>query len=223
MLEYVYPVRPGRNEELRYSLRSLKNAPAGRVWVAGSKPPWVTNVEFIPGNAHNDGQKNMLYNILAVLRHPDCGENVIIMNDDFYILKQVSAIPIQFRKTLRQHIDGLRRVSWWSHSLRATHSVLLNEGHELPISWELHQPFPADRDKMITAVQDCLLHSPTLQFRSIYGNRYLKPIMSNTDGKFSSKNQDWDRTFVSSHDFMFPLMKSKLEKLFPEKSIYEND
>jgi hypothetical protein len=48
--DVVYVVRPGnRNEELRYSLRSIAaHLPHRRVWLAGFCPSWVRNISFIP-------------------------------------------------------------------------------------------------------------------------------------------------------------------------------
>ena len=46
---YLIKVDPENDsEELRYSLRSLKNIPHQKVILVGEKPEWVTNVEFIP-------------------------------------------------------------------------------------------------------------------------------------------------------------------------------
>ena len=55
-MDAVYYVRPGdRNDELRYSLRSLANLPHDRVWIVGHTPPWVTGIESIQGNTVGGG------------------------------------------------------------------------------------------------------------------------------------------------------------------------
>jgi hypothetical protein len=52
-MDYVYVVKETPTSgtatlELRYSLRSLRNFPRGRVFIAGFKPSWVKNVTHIP-------------------------------------------------------------------------------------------------------------------------------------------------------------------------------
>lgn len=46
-MDILYLCRPGENLELRYSLRSLRNVPHGRVWIFGDCPDWVTNVNLV--------------------------------------------------------------------------------------------------------------------------------------------------------------------------------
>ena len=69
--DIVYVVRPGeRNEELRYSLRSLSNLPHGRVWIAGYMPKWVTGVEHIPSPAKPGSHVHAKANLRAACQHP---------------------------------------------------------------------------------------------------------------------------------------------------------
>lgn len=93
-MDVVYYVRPGeRNEELRYSLRSLQNMPHERVWLVGHKPAWVTGVEHIPNRSNGSSpQHNATSHLLAACDAVPA-ERFVVFNDDFYVMEPIEHIP----------------------------------------------------------------------------------------------------------------------------------
>src|SRR5690606_11872914 len=150
MSAYVYLVRPGdQNDELRYSLRSLEaNLPPGDVVIVGYCPTWVTGVLHIRGNRFGTHKQRNVYDNVLTAAHCDVlPDQVVWMNDDFITL--APAVPaMAHRCTLAEHIDGLTTRSWWWRSLKATDAWLRHQGHDDPLSFELHRPLPGDRHLM---------------------------------------------------------------------------
>ena len=92
--DVVYLCRSGENEELRYSLRSLKNVPHGQVWIFGGAPSWISDrVNFVgvPQTDFNfrDAWKtkfeNTRRNLYTATQQPEVSEHFLLMNDDFYV------------------------------------------------------------------------------------------------------------------------------------------
>ena len=226
--DIIYPVRPGdRNDELRYSLRALEaNYPNhGDVWIVGHKPEWVTSVNYIPGNTADHPQANLWANLQAACQHPDISDNIVIFNDDFYITEPVAKIPTLYRSTLTEHLN-LPRVKrgeqWWRDSLRATLAVLQTLGHNDPISYELHTPFPCSKRRMadtLNRFQNVTPDSPP-QWRSLYGNTHNIAGAQHKDGK-AYRPGPLKPPFHSTDDRSFRHYRSQLQDMFPQPSRYE--
>lgn len=183
-MDVLYYVRNGPNEELRYSLRSLVNFPHRRVFVVGARQPWFSDkITFIPGNRKTTGQANGIDNMLRGLTHPDISEQVAIFNDDFFITAPVDPAAMFTRCTLAEHIGSLSSRGWWYQSLVKTAGILADEGHDDPLSYELHRPFPCDRDRMVKVLEDCVDDPRPPQWRTLYGNRYAIEAPRDDDGK----------------------------------------
>lgn len=177
--DIVYPVRPGeKNEELRYSLRCLQaNYPHhGQVWIVGHKPSWLINVQHIKGNLHKTGEANVYHNILTAMQNTDIADDVIIMNDDFFITTPMAEIPVCYRGLLKAHLklNSVARQpnNKWATSLRTTLIVLQALGFESPTSYELHVPLPVKRQAMADTLARFTVITPDVppQWRSLYGN-----------------------------------------------------
>src|SRR5688572_13246658 len=94
--DIVYVCRPGDdNEELRYSLRSLRNLPHGRVFVAGYCPVWVSSeVERIPVPRMSDKHTHALASLVAAMNDERVSDPFVMFNDDFYIMRPMDRVPI---------------------------------------------------------------------------------------------------------------------------------
>jgi hypothetical protein len=93
--DIVYVVRQGeQNVPLRYSLRSLGNLPHRRVIVAGSCPSWVKNVTRVPVHRGSGKFDNIERNLRAALDLPDLADEVVYMNDDFFIMEPIDRVPL---------------------------------------------------------------------------------------------------------------------------------
>lgn len=227
LLDIIYPVRPGDdNEELRYSLRSLRNFPHNQVWIVGHKPPWVTNTRYIPGNRQRHRRANLWHNILAACQHPDVSDEVVIFNDDFFITQPIDHAPILSRGTLDDHIN-LKRVQrgapWWRDSLITTRAVLQTLGHLNPISYELHTPFPANKHLMAETLerfQHITPHNPP-QWRSLYGNLHITTSRRAGEDAKAYCRGPLRTPFHSTEDASFRYFRDDLNTLFPTPSRYE--
>lgn len=230
MPDIVYPVRPGdMNEELRYSLRSLRNLPdVGTVWVIGYQPSWVTGVEFIDGgNASTNSHANVYHNILRAMQHDAVAEDVVIFNDDFFVTEPITEIPVGRRGTLAEHLN-LPRLrtsvkSWWRESLATTQICLHALEIDVPDSYELHIPFPAKKSLMRETLERFATVTPDNppQWRSLYGN--LHPA-SNVQLMRDSKafaGGALQKPFHSTTDVSWKHFRPKISALFPTASAYE--
>jgi hypothetical protein len=226
--DIIYPVRRGDcNEKLRYSLRSIAaNFPHANVWVVGHRPHWLTNCGFIPGNHFGTDQANVYNNIRLAVEHPDVRKRVVIFNDDFFVTRPVTHMPVYMRSPLYAHIE-LPRVqrqhgSWWHLSLLATQNALQARGIEHPYSYELHMPMPARKYELAAALREFQYVQPENppQWRSVYGNLWQVPAERIADVKVF-KGGKLKAPFHSTDEHCFPAYLDQLHALFPRPSRYE--
>lgn len=171
-MDVVYVCRAGdRNEELRYSLRSIaRHLAHDRVWIAGYRPSWVQNVEHIPVEQTGTKWQNSTANLRAACEHPDVPDTFILMNDDFYLLADMDEVPVQNRGQVddvaaaNSHDDGA-----YVRGMRQTATRLREHGITDPLSFELHVPMPVDKDVMLRAI-DMGRDVQVWHKRTAYGN-----------------------------------------------------
>lgn len=227
LLDVVYPVRPGdSNEELRYALRTLEaNFPHAKVWIAGYKPAWVTNVEYLPGNDRSSPRANLYWNILNVCRIPELSDDIVLMNDDFLLTAPVMDIPILYRGLLRDHI-AMPRVQrghdWWRESLQTTLTCLQAHGIREPLSYELHTPFVVNRHLMAETLELFQHVTPgnPPQWRTLYGNLHNIGGTQSVDGK-AYRPGPVAVPFHSTDDSSWRYFAPHFRKTFPTACRYE--
>jgi hypothetical protein len=139
----VYTVRPGEsNEELRYSLRSLKNTPwVSDVYIVGHKPAWLTNVNHIDMPARGNKYETTTVNLIEAL--PELPEHVTLWNDDMFATKRINRLPNYHRGTVDEVIAEFTARGIHSRyvaGMRETKQALQRIGHDNPLSYELHIP-----------------------------------------------------------------------------------
>lgn len=155
--DIVYVVKEQEyNEELRYSLRSLANLPHRRVWLAGYCPRWTANVGCIrvrKVRGHTKYQSSTA-NLRAALEHPDVAEELLLFNDDFFILKPVTGMPLFHRGPVDdvERYYAARANGLYLRGLRQTRNLLAELGIERPNSYELHVPLPIVKSRMLDAL-----------------------------------------------------------------------
>jgi hypothetical protein len=153
-LDVAYPVRPGdRNEELRYSLRSITaNLPHLDVTLAGHVPPWVDGTATVGIRiAQTDHAKtlNALRNLHAILDCAFLTDEIVLMNDDFYVVDPVTDIPLITPGPLAWQID--KRAARSERYRRAqidTITILEQLGRPNPWSFEGHRPIIVNRHEL---------------------------------------------------------------------------
>lgn len=224
-LDIVYFVKDGtRNEELRYSLRSVDaNMPHKRVWIFGGCPTNIVpdvriRVEQI-GHSKWDKVRNMYK---MVCENKEITDDFIMFNDDFFIMQPTDFIKPLYRCSLKEHIDILEsnRPTEYSRLLRA---VLEHIGGDLK-SYELHVPFIFNKKKLYNQlITFTNLHCA----RTVYGNIYNVGGEQMSDIKIFSVDPKFDyrnKQFLSTDDPIVNINNDVwrwLQKQFPRKSRFE--
>lgn len=221
--DVVYVVRPGEvNPELRYSLRSLVNVPHGTVWMAGHRPHWVSRtVRHIRVAPRHPKAQSSNANLRAACDHPEVGEDFLLFNDDFFVVKPVKGVPALHCGTVGEHMGqmggGYRRAA------EGTRDLLVSWGHPDPLSYELHLPMPLLKPAMAELLEWakgtwCLHH------RTLYGN------VVGIGGRRTEDVKVYDRDqvlfppgpFVSTDDRSWQgRVGAWVRSLFPDPSPYE--
>jgi hypothetical protein len=228
-MDFVYICRDGDNEELRYSIRSVINSfPEARVWVVGGKPKWYVG-NYIEVDQSSLKYINAINNLNSLCDSKEISDDFILMNDDFFILKQIDKIEYLHGGLLSNKIDRFKQLSRGSAYIKKlveTEKTLEQCGIQDPLDYELHVPMVMNKEKLkaiIEANQNCL-------WRSLYGNIFkvagketvdVKIYHSNANKSISYKITN-DSIYVSTDDITFnELWSTTLKRSFPHKSIYE--
>ena len=158
----------------------------------------------------------------------EISDSFILMNDDFFILKNVSSIKNFHGGFLQDKIDKYIKISGHTAYIRrliSTSNKLSLIGIRNPLDYELHLPMIMEKDKLRVILDKY----PSYLWRSIYGNIYKVEgdiaedvkIYSNNRYNGRSKSITDDSVFISTEDKSFDMIKDKLFSLFPKPSSYE--
>lgn len=228
MMDVVYVVRPGDdNEELRYSLRSIAaHLPHGRVWIAGHRPAWVSDqVGYIEVSQHSSRFRNSTANLRAACEHPDVSEEFVYFNDDFFVIEDVTDVPVLHRGPLADVIAGTRS-SLYRRGAQATQLMMQRRGlaeDEPLLSYEVHAPMVVAKQLMLQAL-DAGAGLPVLHKRTLYGNLHHIGGQQVVDVKVNALDEGLpDGPFVSTSDASFEAgqVGDTIRALFPEPCRYE--
>lgn len=214
MRDIVYVVGPGEsNEELRYSLRSLASLPHGRVFLVGSPPSWTAGVTKVAVAQQRNKWLSSTLNLSVACSLDEVSDDFIYMNDDMFIMKPVSEIPVYHRGSLDQVIaaerESLRaspRRSRYVNGAERTRALLVQQGLDASalVSYEVHTPMPVSRREMGQAI---LLgqHLEVLHKRTLYGNLAHAGGILTADVKVTRQQPEWspEWTFISTDDTAF--------------------
>lgn len=174
-MDAVYVVRPGdRNEELRYSVRSLlANLPFGQLVIAGYTPSWCEpdvrlDVPQVPGAK----QSNARANLEAAVASPAVSDPFLYLNDDMFVMAPVGdEMPMYHRGTVDEMIDEYRklRTSGYMVALRQTRELLAMLGFDPALCYELHLPMVVRKTELARALE-LGVGIPGVHWRTVYGN-----------------------------------------------------
>ncbi len=249
--DVVIPVRPGeRNEDLRFSLRSLDKFGFNirKVWLVGYRPSWVRNVEILPTSQHLDKWLNTRKNIESACRCKEITDDFILMNDDFILTQRTSDW---------RHFNGYHRGTLfekecfysrfpdgnvWREGFHFNRQILIlagyGKGEFEPLNYEVHFPVVLNREKRLTLFDRPEFRKyknesdPLLFQRSIYFNLYPHEFQRQiSDGKIFTdvKNFDYFRQHevISVADNVIgdrdkaPILHQWLDENLSEKSCFE--
>lgn len=227
-MDVVYICRPGDdNEELRYSLRSLKNIPHERVFIFGDAPVWVRGVEVVKVPPHKQKHDTGIANIAAACNHPEVSDPFLLMNDDFYIMAPMERVPHMNMGPLPRVISEHRKGSSYTNAMQATYDRLLTLVDD-PIglvSYEVHMPMEIDKLDMLLALS---LGEGIygVQWRSLYGN--LSGLLSTEVKDVKVYRGDTRRTYpewpllsTSDRTFKYHPVGRYIRESFKEPGPYE--
>ena len=212
-------------EELRYSLRSLKNLPHGKVWFVGGQPKGLRPDRSLKHEQSGETKwDHIRSSMLRVIKEPDLSETFYLFNDDFFIMKPVRGEFINFAEnTLTWRIDELREVyPWLNHYGRS----LVKAREELKtlgcpeINFEVHIPMLFEKSIVAQSILKC--SSP--QMRSVYGNVNKIPYRDRKDVKiYDLETVPEDADFISTNDETFRSGKvgEYIRSRFPHPCKYE--
>lgn len=222
MTDVVYYVRNGkRNEELRYSLRSLANLPHERVYIVGYTPPWVAGVTSIPGNlVHTGPQYTAVDNLLRACDAVDA-ERFVIFNDDFYVTEPIEAVPSWHAGPLAQKAATTH--SGYGYAIKEALRQLNEMGHADPVAWTLHIPVLVVRKALATVLGGLIPRGRVLpEWRTMYGNLTSQSGEQHADVKVRRRSESVPQgPLLSSLDGAFYRVLPTLRSLFPEPCAYE--
>lgn len=205
MNDIVYILRQGKNEELRYSLRSVcKNFPYKRVIIYGGKPDGIEPDWFIPYTQPGSSKWEKVRNtVRAVCKNDNITEDFWLFNDDFFIMKPVENLTNYYDGTLRERIDAIEKAIFGRHSdysnlLRHLVRTLERAGVDNPLNYAHHTPMLINRKKMASILER---YPNEPMFRALYGNIAQIGGENMPDVKFYQNRQPWPiGTYASTAD-----------------------
>lgn len=193
-LDIVYFVKDGtKNEELRYSLRSVDlNMPHKRVWIFGGCPLNIlpdVRVRVEQTGATKWDKVHTMFRMAC--ENKELTDDFIMFNDDFFVMQPTNHLGISYRCDLEKHIQILERnfnnkPSNYTRLLRRSLAELQRLG--LPtLSYENHTPFLFNKQQLLRMLNE---RPDWRSTRTMYGNFYNIGGEKSKDVKiFSSKTE----------------------------------
>jgi|ERR1041384_1524423 hypothetical protein len=234
MADIVYVLKAReKNEELRYSLRSLANIPHDNVWVVGGCPSWLQNVQHIPTGRAEHKWASSTTNMKAAIECSDISDDFIYFNDDFYCLRPLTEIPILHLGLVADVVKKhWQPGNTYLHGALTTKRLLESLGKKPVLSYDVHAPMIINKEKMQEALQVANWSPGTTGFpcfhkRTFYGNYWELGGEQIVDVKVTQKVKRperevlWNGDFLSSGPACWDGVRRRLHSLFPDPSQYE--
>ena len=229
-MDFVYICKDGSNEELRYSIRSVvESFPNSKIWVVGGKPTWYTG-NYIEVTQNLSKYRNAIENLKALCNSEEISNKFVLMNDDFYIVKNIDSIKDYHGGPLLEKINLYQKLnsnSNYTRKLAATYKKIKSLGIENPLDYELHVPMVMEKEKLKQTLQN----NYQFLWRSIYGNVFnvggeqMEDVKVYVKGPLVLKSYNIkkdDHIYLSSADTSFDILFNNiLKKQFNQKTKYE--
>lgn len=246
--DLVYIVKQSDlNPDLKFSLRSVEKFCNYRnIWMVGYKPNWVKNVEYIPTVQNGNKWNNSMTNIIAACNCPDVSEDFVLMNDDFFMIKNI----VDWRKSFNLCLNTIdqeaskyvnkEQPSKWQHGFLYAKELLDKLNCKNRYNYEFHGPMVINKKKFlemleIPEITEIVNTTKCFHKRSMYKNLYpdtdLPAPKQFTDTKlrlnYDLLNMFLHEGFISvfddvvDNDGKYPKLNAFLYRMFPDKSKYE--
>jgi len=237
-LDFVYILgtqSQWQNNELRYSLRSLRHVPHRRVVIIGECPSWVRNVLHIPA-ADPTTHKiiNAQHKLRIACETPEVSEDFVLMNDDFFFLQPTTTLRPTYKGTLENYLQiHPTGHGYYYDAMKFTLEWMQSRGFEDILDFETH--FPMVRNKKQAMCVFHIMHGqPPFFFRSIYGNLFCRdgkgrenePERVANDCKLYRMDTFFEKIakpFISTDNIpvLDPFFQAWIATIFPDPSPYE--
>lgn len=232
-MDIVYPYKRCA-DEIYYSLRSLKNIPHDKVFIVGDKPTGINfkTVNYIPFAQNKTKYKNTTEILKMMCQNKDLSEDFILMNDDFFILKEIKnpaeELNLYRDYALKVYEYYVKKYGNNGYSKGIIETIKLMQDKLFianPLSYELHTPFILNKFKFLDMFNiEGVDNIACLHKRTLYGNLYLtnsKPIKDVKLFNFNSTFINPEQKLLSCSDMAWVNLKVVIQKIFNKKSIYE--
>jgi hypothetical protein len=227
-MDIVYPLGTGslcKNQELRYSLRSLQFIEHKKIFIVGHRPGFLKNIIHIKFHERTyKKQYNVISKLLEVCKHGKLSDDFLLMNDDFFFMKETEIKKYLYDCSIKSLQNKTPRTQY-GKALANTIDYLNN--NHLPFNnFEIHYPMIFNKQKFLELFSGLDLNKQ-VNYRSIYGNYYrLDNYSPHRDFKIHSidsfdENQDHEFISIADKIMVYDRFKNFLKKKLPEKSIYE--
>lgn len=213
------------NNEIRYSVRSMSTTnDVGWVGITGPEmPAFFKDVHHTKVEIQEKKKfANLLLQLLAAMADPAVPEQLILMNDDFFMR------PTPVWDWTPTHMGPVKQ-KWhngWSKSVSKTGELLAQhfEWCSAPLNYEGHTPMPIDKSRALETLKWLIPHATeqSLQFRTAYGNMWQIGGNWHVNAKHK-KLSDWpaDSPFLSLKASPETEIKDFITSTWPDKSRWE--
>jgi hypothetical protein len=202
------------------------------VWLVGGKPKWYRG-NHVQTRQRGTKFQNARTNIDAIIDSVGINDDFVLMNDDFFVLGPVAKLGYYYSGPLInkvKYFEAKHPDAKYTGLLRRSHDRLLELGVEDPKDYALHLPFKMNKRKLAEVLPlNMSWHLSYGNLHNVGGTKIITPPGTTKDVKVYLENDQLtdvsrnplSRTFLSTEDRSFKLMKSQIESLFPDRSRYE--
>lgn len=225
MWDIVYFVKDTKvNDELKYSLRSLKNFPHYKVWFYGGCPDGLKPDHHIYIKQDQPAKWQNIFKMFKLAcKNKDITKNFWLFNDDFFVMQPVKDGPNYYDGNLYKRVvtleDSHNAITPYSQQLRHNLQELESMGCTT-LNYALHIPMLINKKKGIELTN--IINCPMI--RCAYGNYFNIGGQQHSDFKIDSLTKTYKGgDYLSTNDRSFNegAVGQQIREIFKDKCKYE--
>ncbi len=197
--------------------------------VAPDIPDWVQGVGWLPWVQLIGKQVDISEKYKMLPRIGGMSNEVIVMDDDYYIIKKMRSVPLIYNMPMRAKAITRPEDDEMGAMLRNTLRLLLERNLGVPLAAVLHVPFPITRSVLPVHLED---GRGPYEWKTIYLNwamsQGVRGKSSLIDPKITEHQDialtlEYNDGFMSSMERVYDELELDkiLNKFFPKKCSYE--